>query len=59
MIASRMWPAAMLPNSRSDSDSARAKWLTISIGNISGASAGTGPAKCLRYFTKPCVRMPT
>ena len=46
-MASRMWPAIMLPKRRRDSDSGRAQWLMISMTNISGLStAGTGPAKC-------------
>ena len=49
----------MLPKSRSVSESGRARWLMISITNISGLSAsGTGPMKCLRYVTAPCLRTP-
>src|SRR5436190_1511477 len=31
-----------------DGESTRARWLTTSMGNISGASHGTGPQKCFR-----------
>ncbi len=58
-MASRMWPASMLPKRRSDSDNGRAQWLMISMTNISGFSRiGTGPAKCFRYGMKPCLRTP-
>ena len=30
----------------------------ISIGIMSGASHHTGPAKCARYFRRPCSRIP-
>ena len=60
MMASRMWPPTMLPKSRSVSDSGRARWLMISITNISGLSAsGTGPMKCLQVRARrPCLRTP-
>ncbi len=59
MTASRMCPPVMLPKSRNDSDSGRARWLMISITNIRGFShQGTGPVKCLRYFSAPCFRTP-
>ena len=41
----------MLPNSRSDSDSTRDRWLMISIGSMIGAmksGAPGGAAKCFR-----------
>ena len=55
MIASRMCPPVMLPKRRSVSDSGRARWLMISIGIISGASAGTGPMKCLQVVAEPLL----
>ena len=42
----------MLPNSRSESDSTREKWLISSIGSMIGAihtGAPGGAAKCFRY----------
>ena len=42
--------AKMLPKSRIDRETGREKWLMISIGIISGARAGMGPMKCLKYL---------
>jgi len=38
----------MLPIRRTARDIGRAMWLMISIGSISGISAGLGPRKCLK-----------
>ena len=42
----------MLPKRRRVSESGRARWLITSIGIMRGASAGTGPMKCLRYVAE-------
>ncbi len=57
-IESKMCPPSMFPKSRRVRDSGRARWLISSIGTMSGASAGIGPAKCLRYAPSPCARIP-
>ena len=51
----------MLPNSRSESDSTREKWLMISMGSMMGAmnsGAPGGAAKCFRYAQRPCSLTP-
>ena len=51
----------MFPNSRSESDSTREKWLMISMGSMIGAmksGAPGGAAKCLTYGPTPCSLMP-
>ena len=49
--------ANMLAKRRMVSDRTRARWLNISMGNISGASHHTGPMKFLTY-PNPFTRMP-
>src|SRR5512135_1306951 len=56
-MAGTLWSATMLPRRRSDSDTGRARWLTISRGSMSGASHQMGPRKCLKYFG-PCAATP-
>ena len=46
-------PAYILAKRRMVSESGRARWLISSIGIISGASTGIGPAKCARYLQRP------
>ena len=46
-----IWSAIIFPKRRIESESTRAKWLITSMVKNRGESNGTGPRKCLMYFT--------